>query len=74
MLDAHREILTVSLWLAEEDGAGPGMIWGIVLHGQILKMKGEEYQSEGGIWFEVKLIGIPFEKHTSDTKPIPLWV
>lgn len=34
-------VLTVSLGLAEEEGAGPGMIRGIVLHRQIWRKKGE---------------------------------
>lgn len=41
LLKKKRAELTISLWLAEENGAGAGMIWGIVLHGKIWRQRKE---------------------------------
>lgn len=37
-----QEKLTVGLWLAKENSAGSGMIWGIVFHGKVWIMREEE--------------------------------
>lgn len=42
-----KNILTIRLWLAEEDGAGPRMIRRIVLHGKIWEQK---YQNQDRTW------------------------